>query len=281
MKAPWMADRSEANCRRVWESCVGFTRECLGDHPRYREVSFEGMLKEPVAASAELFEWLGISTDEEVLRTVKALSRERFSEHGAVQAERRSGAGPRQLAKRAKARARRTAQRVGLHSSDSVEAVPDDPVSFEFVRALRERDLDLIAQITTDSVALTYRSANGDLCVRGDAARQALGEMAAQLFEKRHISEWWGATEGGPRTWWSRRPGVDFRTIFFSGIGGGATRVDLAFGLTPEDGLIDEVLIISAGGLMGRPLRELGTERDAKASGAEHDDLNPADQPRT
>ncbi len=36
MSAPWMPDRSEAACKELWRDCVGYTRECLGDSPRYR-----------------------------------------------------------------------------------------------------------------------------------------------------------------------------------------------------------------------------------------------------
>lgn len=257
MNAPWMPDRSETACRRLWSDCVEYTRACLGDHPNYREIRFEELVADPRQVAGDLFEWLGIDAGEETLRTVAALSRERFSELGAATDESSVTSQLATQLRRSKSLARRA---VGRLRSSGAQPEGDDPLanlSFGFARALRERDAAAIRSMTTESVSLVFRSPDGDLCVRGEDARAQLCEIGTTLFTARHVSEWWAAAGGGPREWWTRAPGQPFWSIFFSGIAGDATRVDLAFGLTPKDGLIEEVVVFSAGALSGRPVRQL------------------------
>ncbi len=256
MSAPWMPDRSEAACRQLWDDCVSNTRAALGDHPHYREVSFEELAADPRRVGADLFEWLGIDSGASTLDAVGALSRERFSELGAVAEEPSAPVGIRGRARRAKQLTHRAIARVRRDDSPAATD-PNSDLSFKFVRALRERDSEAIRSMTAESVALTFRSPAGDLCLRGDEARDQLCDIGRTLFESRHISESWSSAPGGPREWWTRAPGQPFWAIFFSGIGGNATRVDVAFGLTPKNGLIEEVMIFSTGALTGRPLRQL------------------------
>lgn len=261
MNAPWMPDRSREHCHGMWSDCVGFTRECLGDHPRYREVRFEELVEDPAAAAGAIFDWLGVESGEEVRETARALSRERFSELGAVPAEDGPGGGVGRRARRAASAARSAvARQLG---SESTAAPPDDgsALSFGFARALREQDPAALRAITTDSMSLAYRSPGGDVLARGDEARTALLEMAAEMFSSRHISERWASTSG-TREWWNRGPGHPFSTMFFTGLLGDANRVDVAFALTPEEDVIAEVAMIAAGPLSGRPLRRLsGSDR--------------------
>jgi hypothetical protein len=260
MKAPWMPDRSEEACRGLWEECVETTRACLGDHPRYRELSYEELRANPAKVAAELFRWLEIDAGEETLQNVRQLSRERFSDLGAVPPAEDGGslAELARLPRRTVAKARRTLGRIrrGAVEADRKEEI--SPLAFDFARALRERDEDALRTMTADSLTLVYRSADGDLNVSGDEARRAVLEIAHRLFARRHVGELWASAGGGPREWWTRAPGRPFWSIFLSALGGDATRVDLAFGLTPDDGLIAEIVVISAGPLAGRPLRELG-----------------------
>ena len=259
MRAPWMPDRSAENCHRLWRECVGFTREVLGDQPRYREVSYEEMRSDPAKVAGELFRWLGVDAGEETLQTVRTLSRERFSELGAVPTTGSQRSPAARHARRAAALTRTALRRArGRAVSNDRAHEPDNAaLAFNFVRALRERDEDALRSMTADSMTLAYRSPEGDLSCAGEEALEALVRLAREAFSRRHISEWWASAGGGPREWWTRAPGQPFWTIFFSGVGGDATRADLAFGLTPEDGLIKEVVVFSVGSPAGRPLREV------------------------
>jgi hypothetical protein len=260
MRAPWMPDRSYEACNQHWRECVGFTREVLSDQPRYREVSYEEMRSDPGKFAAELFQWLGVDASEETLQTVRNLSRERFSELGAVPDVEESQLPTAQLARRVTRRVVRGAlSRAGRRFGPEEEPEPseDAALSFKFVVALRGRDEAALRALTAESLVLAYRSADGDISAHGDEAREALFGIAHQAFSTHYVSEWWATTPGAPREWWSRAPGQPFRTIFFSAIGGDATRVDLAFGMTPDDGLITEIVVISAGSPAGRPLRQL------------------------
>lgn len=265
MRAPWVLDRTEAACRHLWQDCVQSTRRRLGDHPRYREVRYEELQADPTRLAGEIFRWLGIDAGEETLGTVRALSRERFSELGSVPS--RPARGPfSRLQQRhphvaATARAMLTRVRSGIASQPRPNVDGASPLAFDFARALRDRDANALAVLTAESLTLTYRSADGDFTATGAEARGALLELANRLFSRRHLNELWSTAGGGPREWWTRAPGVPFWSIFFSALGSDATRVDLAFGLTLRDAVIDEVLVVSAGALGGRPVR-LSDEAD-------------------
>ena len=260
MKAPWMPDRSEAACRQLWHDCVETTRACLGDHPRYRELSYEELREDPAKVADELFRWLEIDFGDEMLENVRHLSRERFSDLGAVPPaeDPDSWAELARLPLRTVAKARTKLGRIRRDAVAEDRSVEISPLAFDFARALRERDADALRTLTADSLTLVYRSAEGDLNVNGDEARRALLEIARRLFTRRHVGELWSSAGGGPREWWTRAPGRPFWTIFLSALSGDATRVDVAFGLTPDDGRIAEIVVISAGPLAGRTLRELG-----------------------
>lgn len=269
MGAPWMPDRSRANCERVWRQAVDSTRRTLADHPRYREMSYEELRADPVGQSADLFQWFGVDAGEEVLETVRRLSRERFSDRGVVRFEggssNRAIAGRRvrlalKDARKGLARARRLAFRDGGPAEGS-------GLAFSLARALRARDEAMLKSLTVEPLALIYRSPDGDLSLSGDAARAELLEIARQLFTRRHVNEWWASAGGGTSDWWTTVPGTPLWTLLFSGLGGDATRVDVAFGLFMRDDRITRVVVISAGSLAGRPLRELEPGSPAQAPG--------------
>ena len=261
MRAPFMVDRSPETCRKLWEDCVGFTREVLGDHPRYREVSYEAMRSDPARVAGELFEWLGLDASEAVRQLARDVSRERFSELGAPPAEVEpptSSAlvrGARRVRRLAGAALERAERRV--HTAAEPEVTANEALAFYFMQALRKPDAEQLRAMTTDSMSLMYRSPDGDLVVEGDDAREALVTIAEQMFRNRPISEWIAAAPGGQRVWWTRGGGQEFWTVLLSNIGGDATRVDAALGITPEEGKVAGLVVISAGPLRGRPLREI------------------------
>jgi Sulfotransferase family len=250
MRAPWMPDRSYAACAAHFDHTVGRARETLGDLPRYREVSYEELRSDPAGCCKELFDWLGVAAGEDVLDTVRALSRESFSDLGAVPpaAQRTRGLRSRLSGARAKF------QRRG--SGASVQ--PADALAFYFAQALHERDAETLRSMTAPSLELVYRSGDGDLTLRDEEARAALVMLSEDTFARRYVDEQWWSTGGGRATWWSSAPGKPLVTIFFSALGGDATRVDFAIALHADGDLIRRAVVISAGPLAGRPVVQHG-----------------------
>ena len=64
----------------MWDTTVGFVRETFGDLEHYRELSYEELRKDPGDALRPVFEWLGVSADEDVLETIRLLSQQQFSD---------------------------------------------------------------------------------------------------------------------------------------------------------------------------------------------------------
>ena len=251
MRAPWMPDRSYASCAGLWDRTVERARSTFGDLPRYREVSYEALRADPALVCAELFEWLGVASGEEALETVRVLSRESFSDLGAVAP---SGA-------RAGSRGRAAAVRrrvAGLLRRDAAEQ-PAGELTFTFVRAMRERDAETLRSLTSPSLELVYRSADGDLTLREEEARAALVLLAEDIFTRRHVGEWWASAGTGPGEWWTSAPGKSISTICFSALSGDATRVDLALHIAVDGDLVRRIVIVSAGPLAGRPIAQAAT----------------------
>jgi hypothetical protein len=217
------------------------------------------MRSDPAKVGGEIFRWLGLDAGENTLETVRNLSRERFSELGVPDAAPPSGPpvirGARRVAGLARAAIDRAERRV--HQQGDPDASEDAELAFNFVQALRAGDAEGLRSMMADSMGLTYRSPDGDLVSQGREAHDGLIAIARQTFADSPASDWWASAPSGPREWWCRGRGEPFRMIFYSRIGGDATRADLAFGLTPKDGLIMSILVVSAGPPAGRPVRQL------------------------
>jgi hypothetical protein len=256
MRAPWMADRSHAACAGLWDRTVGQARASLGDLPRYHEVSYEELRADPAEGCKALFAWLGVGTGDEELETVRLLSREQYSDLGAVAETARATlstvtATPGRLISSARAALKRRRNRIV--PGGRTEA-PGSGLAFTFVRALRERDAETLRSLTGPSLEFLYRSAEGDLSLRGEDGREALVKLAEETFTRRYVGEWWASAGGGPGEWWTSAPGKPLWTVFFSALGGDATRVDVAMGLVLEDDLVRRAVVVSAGPLAGRPI---------------------------
>ena len=264
MRSTFMRDRSYENCHRVWRESVSFTRDVLGDHPRYREITYEDLRADPGRAVAELYQWLDVDSGETVLQTARAVSKERFSELGVVQPQDEvpRGSSLRRAGRRAKRLAGAAVGRVERRVLDRAKPQVSEnaALTYYFVKALRMRDREAVESLTADGLTLTYRSPVGDLVAQGDEARAALMTIADQLFADSWVSEVWAAAPGGPREWWTRGAGQQFWPLFYSGIKGDAQRADLAFGLAPEDGRIASMVVFSIGSPAGRPIRELSLQ---------------------
>jgi hypothetical protein len=243
-----MPDRSYHACTGRWDRAVQHIRENLGDLSRYRELSYEELRADPAEECSALFEWLGVETGDEVLETVRVVSREQYSDHGVAAPQARSIPG--RLIFRVRAALHRQRNRVGARSANQE---PGSELAFRFVRALRERDAETLRSLTAPSLEFVYRSGDGDLSLRGEDGRAALVKIAEDAFRRGYVGEWW-ASAGGPGEWWTAAPRKPLWTIFFSALGGDATRVDIAMGLVLEDDLVRRVVVISAGPLAGRPI---------------------------
>ena len=254
MRAPFMPDRSRQACSAFWDRIVGEIRRCLGDSPRYREVSYEALRADPASACRDVFEWLGVRAGEPEMATVRALSRERFSDMGAVVAGRPGGGSWAARRSRVVSLARSALERAERRVADDASPSPEEPVTFYFTRALRARDPETLRSLTHASLELVHRSPEGDAWIEGDAARDALVTLGSEAFDQGYVGEWWASAGGGPGDWWTRNPGTPFCSVLFSGLRGDATRVDFAMGLLLEDGLVRRVVFISAGPLAGRPI---------------------------
>lgn len=248
MRAPWMPDRSYEACTRLWDRTVGRARATLGDLPRYREVSYDDLRADPAQCCKELFEWLGVEAGEEVLETARALSRERFSDIGAVTGVDRGQTRARRLLSSARAAVERH------HARDEATQEVATGLTFRFVRAMRERDAETLRSLTKESLEVVYRSADGDLSLHKEEARAALVMVSEDTFARRYVGEWWASPGYSHGEWWTRNAGKPLTTIFFSALGGDATRVDFAIALMIEDDLVARAVIISAGPLAGRPV---------------------------
>jgi hypothetical protein len=249
MRAPWLPDRSYEACAALWDETVGRARELSSELPHYREVSYEDLRNDPVQTSKDLFEWLGVDTGESVLETVSVLSREKFSDLGAVSR-------PAATNGRAAVRQRLAGVRAALRErlvQDASDSEPPHPLTFTFVKAVWENDADALRALTAPDLELEYRSPELDVSLRGDEARSALAEIVDGVFARRYVVEWWGSTGVGPTEWWTTAPGRPFCTIVFSALGSDATRVNLSFGLLLEGNLIERAMVFSAGPLTGRP----------------------------
>jgi hypothetical protein len=246
MRAPWMRDRSYAACAGLWDRTVGSARATLGDLPHYREVSYEELRADPAGVCKSLFEWLGVAAGDDILETVRVLSREQFSDLGAVS----SAAGSRSRSRHLVTTARAVLERRMRDRPQNAAS----GIGFRFVRAMRERDAETLRSLTTPSLEVVYRSGDGDLTLRDEEARAALVMVAEDTFARRYVGEWWASAGGGPGEWWTSAPGKPLATIFFSALAGDATRVDFAIALHVEEDLVRRAVIISAGPLAGRPV---------------------------
>jgi hypothetical protein len=257
MRAPWSPDHTYEACAAVWDRTVGGARATLGDLPRYRELSYEDLRADPAEATRGLFEWLGVRAGAAELETVRALSREPFSDLGAIEAapEPSIRLAAKAAARRVDLRARAVLRR-RLNQLASGTRAPEtgSELVFTLIRALFERDADTLRSLTAPAFEFVYRGADGDRSLRGEDARAALVGIAEDTFTRRFVGEWW-ASAGGPGEWWTSNPGKLFWTVFFSGLFGDATRADFALGLVVEADLVSRAVVVSAGALTGRPVR--------------------------
>ena len=112
----------------------------------------------------------------------------------------------------------------------------------------------LLRSLTGSTFEYELQRPGEQVALRGDEARDALAGSPSGAFTRRYFREWWVATRGESE-WWASAAGKPFWAIFFSALGGDATRVDVAVCLALEDDLIRRVVVVSAGPLSGRPDR--------------------------
>src|SRR6185503_1007632 len=91
----------------------------------------------------------------------------------------------------------------------------------------------VLRSLTGPTFEYEFSGPGEQVALRGDDARDALEGLADGAFTRRHFREWWVATRGESE-WWASAPGKPFWAIFFSALGGDATRVDAAICLAVE-----------------------------------------------
>jgi hypothetical protein len=259
MRSPFMPDHSYDACAEFRDRVVGEIHRVAGDSPRYRELPYEDLRADPVAACRGVFEWLGVDTGDEILETLRVVSRERVSELGLVSEQ------PTSRAAALKSRVRGALDRV-LPAEAPAPAHSQE--AFDFFVAVRARDEAALRALTHPKFELALRGTGSDAWLEKDEARAALIELATTLFSRKYLQERWAAS-AGPAEFWSGAPGRTFIGIFDSALTGDATRVDVAFGLELEDGLVRRMDVISAGPLTGRPVLEGGERAPALSVPAE------------
>lgn len=254
MRAAFNDDPSRAASERWRDEGVAAVRAVLGDHERYREVTYEDLVADPPAVRAELFEWLRLDAGAEVLEGVSLLSRERFADHGPAGIEEAEplgaegvGPGPGGEGRRAgglRGRLRRTALAAPLgRLRGHVRARRPEAVADRFAHALRAADAAALRELASPTLRLTMLSGEGDRTDEGEAAIAALAAIGRTVFGQRFLSESWTLAGG---------EGV---TTFFSGVRHDGARVDLWWMTVVERGRVQRVGLMSAGSLEGRPLR--------------------------
>jgi hypothetical protein len=252
MRATFMPDRSRKAAARVWEQSVQQIRAAFGDLPRYRELSYETLQRNPAGECRALFEWLGLEVTDEVLDTMDVLSRDYYSDlRPALQPVFGSlvAALKRELLTHGQHLLRRVSSR-----STSPRIAVENQAATSFVAALRSGDLEGLRAVSNPSLELVFRSAEDDRSLRGDDALRALAKLSAEAFSRSYVRESWTSAGATPSEWWTSAPGMPFWSAFFSGLAGDATRVDIAIGLVVDNKAVRRVMIVSAGPLSGRPL---------------------------
>ena len=82
-----MPPHTVAKAAAEWVRSLEFIRAHRHRMPRFREVRYEAMLIDPVAAVADLFDWLGLERNDDVMRAVEERSKievARFSTTGPI-----------------------------------------------------------------------------------------------------------------------------------------------------------------------------------------------------
>jgi hypothetical protein len=114
-------------------------------------------------------------------------------------------------------------------------------VAQELVAAARGQDAEAVSRLTHPSFAFDLRSGAGDLVTAGDAARDALLAVAADMFRSQAVSENWTVVADGALT-----------TLLLAATYGDGTRADVVVAALAEGGKVVRLGIIAAGDPAGR-----------------------------
>lgn len=251
MRGPWNPDRSPQACRRWWREGVAAVRSVLGSQERYRELRYEDLAARPTETVAELFDWLGLAYDDELLTRVELLSRVRFSDLGPPEDE--TDAAPSQGPARRIAEAqmrgvrelrhgvgRSTAAEAARRLISALDSRRPGALGAATLEAMRGADAERLRSLTGNQLDFSYRSSAGDMREEGDAARAAMLELGSHVFSERFLNEAWSVT------------GKDPVVVLFSGVRPDGRRVDLSMSLAILNGRVRRFEVISAGELDGR-----------------------------
>jgi len=256
MRGPWNPDRSPQACRRWWREGVAAIRSVLGDQERYREVRYEELASRPAETVSQLFDWLGLDYDDELLARVESLSRVRFSDLGPPEDQTVAVASQQPFRQRASTHLSAvrgwrdgtrggTAAELARRAASAIESGRPAALGAATLEAIRSDDAERLSTLTGERLDFTYRSNDGDLRHEGDAARDAMLELGRRVFSARFLNESWSV--GG------RDPVV----VLFSGVRPDGRRVDLSMSLAILRRRVRRFEVVSAGELAGRAARAL------------------------
>jgi len=249
MRAPW-ADCDEAEAGEWWSSAVDAVREAAGaGESAYIELSYEELDEEPVGAVTRLLGELGLDAGEQVRRRLESVSRERISSFGPPAASAGAdspkavggGRGQRPseaagIAGELRERASGLAKRLGNRAESRTRTAQ------ALLVAARRGNAAEVAELTHPSFQFQLRSGVGDLAANGDEGREALIELAAEIFHSQAVSESWTAVSEGEIT-----------VLMFAAGHGDGSRTDLVATALVRDAVVERLGLIAAGAPGGRP----------------------------
>jgi hypothetical protein len=240
MNAPWIENPTPEACVRQWRNAVDAIRAAFADGSRYREITYDDLRADPARVCGEVFAWLGLRHDEEILKQIRLSSAEPvavFGEGGAIP-----------YSTYLKALARHHVARL-LRRSATSRPAQAGTLPAAFATALRGRDAGALRDLTTDDFAFEARTGDGDLRSSGDAARAELLELAEGAFGRMRITEHWATSTG-----------TAFHTVYMGARTTDAKRIDLVLMLFARGKRIRQAVLVSAGSVAGRPLATLASE---------------------
>ncbi len=252
LRAPW-ADCDEAGAAEWWESAVEAVRGTAGaGEADYIELRYEELDADPVGAVAGVLEQLGLDAGDDVRRLLEPVSRERISSFGpeaSAGEEDAGGLGPARAGGRGQGPAAEPAgltdelrsRASGLAARVEGWRERRTATTQALVVAARVGNAEEVAALTHPSFSFQLRSGAGDLAAHGDAGREALLAVAADVFRLAAVSESWTTIGDGESV-----------VLLLSASYGDGRRTDIAFTALVRGGLVETLALVAAGEPGGR-----------------------------
>lgn len=247
MRLPmWTEEPNEGECRRWWQDAVTAVRGTLGGAPRYREVDYADLNRDPVTTVTEILSWLGLTVEPELRDSIKAASRERFAPGGGRDPLKNDEASDvpeagSQFGRTPRAREWRARARRALGLWNATKGIRRQHPAASLATGFRRGDQASIGTLMAPTAELAVRTALGDRVAAGPEVAEVLAAIGHEIFAPPFVSQWWGIARGRP-----------FSTVVFSGLRPDGRRVDLSMSVTAHRGRVSRIGLIIAGSPSGR-----------------------------